>query len=162
MNFEVIDIEWEDSFSVKYDKEKELYNLGDCDLLDKNGFYQIYGRHPVYGPDVLLYIGETKDNSNGRCFKDRLNEHIKGAGEISNRGRFWFHTNLSIHLALSSLKDEKIKIVESMLIAANKPALNQHHIDTPKSNCKNILVHNWGFLGSLQTVISGNYLLPEE
>lgn len=156
INFKVIDLEWEEAFLIKYNRDEDKYDLslGDNTLLDQNGLYQIYGRHPIYGDGVLLYIGETKESSTGRCFKDRLNEHL--------RGSFWFHTELSVRLAPCELDSNEIKLVEAMLIAANKPALNKNSINKPDKSCNAILVQNWGFLGSLQAITSGDYLLPAE
>ena len=34
------------------------------------GLYQIYGQHPAYGENALLYIGKAEDNK----FSTRLNE----------------------------------------------------------------------------------------
>jgi len=144
MEFRIIDLDWEGQFSITYDREEEAYLLDKVpeELLNLNGFYQIYGRHPVYGKDVLLYIGETKENADGtRRFRDRLNEHIKG--------RFFYYTNLSISLAPSKEDDKTIKEVESVLINTHKPALNKQHIETKKKYRNPLLVRNWNFVGSL-------------
>ena len=144
MEFRVIDLEWEGRFEITYDREEDEYLLDKVPeaLLNEHGFYQIYGRHPTYGKDVLLYIGETKKNENGtRSFKTRLEEHLKQ--------RFFNYTNLSISLAPSNEDSETIKEAESVLIAAHKPALNRQHIDTHKKCRKPILIRNWSFVGSL-------------
>lgn len=53
MNTElIIHIEWDGPF--KLDQLSELNNT-DIDF----GIYQIYGSHPIYGADVLLYIGKA-------------------------------------------------------------------------------------------------------
>jgi hypothetical protein len=44
--------------------------LGKRNELDDYGVYQIYGPHPVYGSDVLLYIGK----SNMQTFGKRLSQ----------------------------------------------------------------------------------------
>lgn len=114
------------------------------------GFYCIYGAHPVYGQDVLLYIGETKLRE-GRSFFVRLREHF--------RSRFWYHQNLSYSTGLpgKELSDEETVLVESILIAAHKPALNRLYIDSAKEGCEKYLVRNWDFPGSLQFECSGGY-----
>jgi len=48
----IIHIEWDGPF--KLDQLSELNNI-DIDF----GIYQIYGSHPIYGADVLLYIGKA-------------------------------------------------------------------------------------------------------
>jgi len=51
------------------------------DLLKDRGLYQIYGHHPVYGSNVLLYIGQTY----GRTFRERIEEHNIGGGSQEDR-----------------------------------------------------------------------------
>jgi hypothetical protein len=67
--FEIIQIDWqESSFQVK-----DAFNNPDKVLQEHmgGGLYQIYGHSPIYGPDVLLYIGITKD------FKIRWDQHLR-------------------------------------------------------------------------------------
>lgn len=144
MEFRIVDIEWEGPFDIEYDRKNDLYLFENVpeELRIKSGFYQIYGRHPVYGNDVLLYIGETKKSKGrARAFKDRLKEHLTG--------RFFYHTNLSLYVGPSKEDGKTIQEVESVLIEAHKPALNRNHIDSSKKCRKPLLVRNWGFVGSL-------------
>lgn len=139
---------------VRYNTESGQYEIPNENVvyLERCGFYCIYGRHPVYGPDVLLYIGETKESENGaRSFHTRLAEHF-GA-------RFWYHQNLSFALGISQqqLLPQEVQLVESILIAAHKPALNRHHIDFSKEGAEQLLVRNWDFPGALQHECSGSY-----
>ncbi len=64
-----IDIWWEGPFDqdeiIDNDIDKNFYD----NTADKIGLYQIYGTHPLYGNDVLLYIGRTKGK---KGFLDRL------------------------------------------------------------------------------------------
>jgi hypothetical protein len=46
----IIHIEWEGPYSLS-----QLDTLND--LRKDYGLYQIYGHHPIYGSNVLLYIG---------------------------------------------------------------------------------------------------------
>ncbi len=56
MATKIIHIDWENNFSV--DKViKDRSGKDDC------GIYQIYWKHPIYGPDSLLYIGIATDRS---------------------------------------------------------------------------------------------------
>ena len=146
----VIDLEWEGSFKILYDRDEDKYLLHEIptELLSDSGLYQIYGSHPVYGRDVLLYIGETKRNiDDTRTFKKRLGEHFSN--------KFFDHTNLSIYLAPISVKQELIEQVESVLIYSHIPALNKKYIDCPKDGCENLLIRNYGFMGSLNHVCTG-------
>lgn len=56
----IVDIYWTERTKIHYDPNQLTYGIPDTNGMNGNGFYCIYGRHPVYGPDVLLYIGETK------------------------------------------------------------------------------------------------------
>ena len=152
--FEVIDLEWEEPFKIGYERETDTYNLESIpdDLLEQYGLYQIYGRHPVYGQNVLLYIGETKKGKSGtRSFKNRLYEHFRVDGQ------FYYYTNISISLCPVKLSDDQVLIAESILIATHKPAMNKKHLEAPSQLSKSHLVRNWGFMRSLQQECSGCY-----
>lgn len=152
INFDVVDIDWEGPFQVEYDRNLDKYQTNSIpeELICQFGIYQIYGRHPVYGKDTLLYIGETQEGlSKERNFRSRLKEHL------SNGARFFGHTNLSIHLGPLSLPPEIIKKVESILIYCHAPALNRHYIDGPAEGSETILVRNWSFVGSLESACIG-------
>ncbi len=56
----VIHILWEGPFSIRTALDRRLEN--------DYGLYQIYGTHPIFGQDALLYIGQA----NGRTFFGRL------------------------------------------------------------------------------------------
>ena len=148
----VVDIDWEGPFKVVYDREADCYQFEDSvpiDLLDSCGIYQIYGRHPVYGKDVLLYIGETKADDKSRSFGKRLAEHL------NEKGRFFNHTNLSVHFGALDLPGSVIQQVESILIFSHAPALNRRHIDGPIAGAESLLVRNWSFVGSLESACIG-------
>lgn len=153
-DLEVVDISWAQRRPVPYNEETGRYEIdseNDSRLRD-SGFYCIYGSHPVYGSDVLLYIGETKISGNGqRCFSIRFEEHFKG--------RFWYHQNLSYSTGVTDqlLSNSQTLILESILIAAHKPALNREHIDCAKEGSEEYLIRNWDFPGALQFECSGGY-----
>jgi hypothetical protein len=63
----IIHIEWDGPYSLD-----QLDSLKD--LRKDHGLYQIYGHHPIYGSNVLLYIGQTY----GRTFGERIEEHNFG------------------------------------------------------------------------------------
>ena len=145
---EIIDLEWEGPFPITWDRDTNRYSITliPGDLVNKGGIYQIYGRHPVYGANVLLYIDITK------LFQTRITDHVK-----EKDGRFWFHSDLSIRLTPFDHGGNRIEVVESILIAANKPALNSLHIDSAKPESRNLLVRNLEFFGSIQAESSGDY-----
>ena len=149
----IVDIYWTERAKIHYDPNQLTYGLPDTNSMSGNGFYCIYGRHPVYGPDVLLYIGETKETESGRSFRDRLGEHL--------RGRFWYHANLSVALGTpggnQKLQPQEIRLLESILIAAHKPALNRVHLDCAMDGAERFLIRNWDFPDALQHECSGHY-----
>lgn len=157
MNLKRIDIFWSEAYSVKYDRDNQTYNLCEStpnELTDSFGVYQIYGDHPVYGLNVLLYIGATKPVNN-RNFEKRIKEHLKG--------RFWQHHGLSVRFGEVFHKNNQItdvneiKAIESILIAANIPALNRQNIDKASDYCSNLLVRSHAFRGAIVPECSGEF-----
>ena len=151
LSFDIVDIDWEGPFPITYDRAGDCYLLDQIpsELLLSSGIYQIYGRHPVYGKDSLLYIGETKVGESGRPFKSRLVEHLREGS------RFFGHTNLSVHLGVLDLPNDIVQKVESILIFNHAPALNRRHIDGPIAGAETLLVRNWSFVGALESACLG-------
>ena len=150
----IVEIEWHPRIQVETDQETWDYSLSNIPkaCLSRSSFYCIYGYHPVYGPDVLLYIGETKKtDGSSRDVSKRVREHLSG--------RFWAHTYLSISIGVPNkdLDREAVEAIESILIAAHMPALNRKHIDCALPTAKKYLVRNYGFVRSLVTECSGGY-----
>ena len=157
VTLQLLDIDWEGPFSVPYDREYERYETSNIpqDLIERYGFYQIYGRHPLYGANVLLYIGETKANSKGtRSYSNRFREHLDG--------RLYNRTDLSFHIGPCELDDETIRVGESILIATHTPALNRKHIDGALNSSPSVFIRNWGFLGALNPICSNEWTYVEE
>lgn len=146
----LVEINWHPTVTVNIDEDWE-YSTPDIpkECQERGLFYCIYGRHPVYGKDALLYIGETKPTNSGRSIRDRLAEHFKA--------RFWNHIDLSISIGVpeDDLNESTVVAVESLLIAAHMPALNRKHIDKAIPAARGILVQNWGFRGDLLSECSG-------
>lgn len=105
----------------------------------KGVLYQIYGDHPVYGRDTLLYIGTTIRADR------RIRAHLRGV--------FGYVNNLSI--SIGEIEDEAVslKIPESILIACHKPSFNKEFIRDlpPEAKRQKIIVINNGCNGMLKT-----------
>ena len=149
----LVEITWQRKIIVESDDDDEYMvpKLAD-EISGKANYYCIYGQHPVYGSNVLLYIGETKRGKTGkRTIESRLKEHFSG--------RFWDHTDLEISIGVTEekLSEAQICAVESILIAAHKPALNRQHIDSSTKASEKIVVHNYGYIRSLASECSGYY-----
>ena len=152
-----IDIEWEGPFEVPYHRDIDAYRtprLPD-DLESEAQVYAVYGRHPVYGPRSLLYVGQTQASNAGRSVGQRLREHLDD--------RFWYQTELFIHAGIISEADvtvndpDVIRGVESLLIAIHQPALNTEYLKGPSKLARNLHIVNWGVPGSIVPEVSSRY-----
>lgn len=123
--------------------------------------YNVYGSHPLYGNNVLLYIGMTE-----RGTKKRLSEHDYWMDEerfgpskiyVASIGRFkdWESSN-EIEV-FEAPPREVIEQVESLLILAHQPA---HNSSSKKSaeNASKVRLFNTGNYGDLIREVSGKFL----
>ncbi len=147
MATEVIHVQWEGPFT--YEETKCLNNEYD------RGVYQIYGSHPVYGSDVLVYVGKTDK----RTFQQRIYEHQEDFkfGQDTKNIRYYIG-----RLAGSKMPDEEmwrnqIEKVEELLIFCHRPACNSQGIrilcDAQKLEKVHVL--NWGNRRDLFYEVSG-------
>ena len=115
------------------------------------GIYQIYGAHPVYGSDVLLYIGKAQQQT----FGVRIPQHVKWA---FNRDA----GNVKVYLGRlggnkqvdSQSWSEQIDSAEKLLIYSHKPAYNSSNINTMSQIDINTHIFNWGSYRSLADEVS--------
>ncbi|WP_260983535.1 hypothetical protein [Cytobacillus oceanisediminis] len=115
----LIQIDWQGPFKIE-----DLHLLND--ISHDYGIYQIYGKHIVYGKDVLLYIGKADFQTIGN--------------RISQEN--WWDTNDSNHLKIYAgrLAGEKtpdeeqwsyeIDLAEKLLINVHKPAYNSKSLSS--------------------------------
>ena len=117
------------------------------------GIYQIYGYHPIYGEDTLLYIGQTK-----QTYSARLKQHDK---EDTSRPAYkrvhlsFFHATNDIKF--SRWKNYYIDKVEKLLINAHFPALNSNLVKgvlPPNEFDDGVLILNWDDHGKLLPEVS--------
>ena len=143
---EIINIMWEGPLTLKkaYNRKKKS---------DK-GLYQVYGYHPVYGLDELVYIGKTQK------LGERPAEHgFEGWNQVIQvyLGRIISITEEETKSSDTNNKahDRKLDQVEGLLIHACWPAYNSQHIKSPPRGCNNLLILNWGKFRKLPEAISG-------
>ncbi|MEA2018871.1 MAG: hypothetical protein U9N59_10525 [Campylobacterota bacterium] len=161
---ETIRIEWDGPYSltdIGYDKENFNYNNETSFLNDENkdiGVYQVYGCHPIYGNDVLLYIGKAAKQT----FALRLSQEGWNLNEDFHNIKFYVGRLFDEYQPKSiSQWYDMIDKAESMLIYAHKPARNSSNIlNISKSQqkieiFKNIRVLNYDNYRSLMPEISG-------
>jgi hypothetical protein len=141
-----INIQWEGPFP--------LNNLDKVDDKRRDyGLYQVYGSHPVYGSDVLVYIGRTADQT----FSSRLKKEYWKWNPAGIE-------NMQVHVGRlignetpSDLEwSNEIIDAEQLLIVAHWPACNSSGINiTIKEELCNTTVLNWGSYRDLLPEVSG-------
>lgn len=155
---EDINVEWNGPFSIDQITNKQIDKKKDGVCADDIGLYQIYGCHPVYGDDVLVYIGRTK-NKHG--FKSRLkNRWVVEIGADSKNIQIYLGTMYSdLHQLNSQEIEEKIDKAEVLLINALKPAYNSSNIQSVKESFfeARFIVHNTGNFRALFPVLDSQY-----
>ena len=159
-----IKISWEGPFNIedilsgKIDSNKYETKVNDI------GLYQIYGTHPIYGDNVLVYIGRTK-NKNG--FKSRLkNRWVVEDGSDSDNVQIYLGTIFSDSEKLDKdeiIKDKLIDKAEVLLINALKPAFNSSNIQSVDTSLTKdrYLVHNTGNHRRAPTTLDSEYFWKE-
>lgn len=128
------------------------------------GIYQIYGAHPLYGTDVLLYIGlvgEKADSS--RTFADRLSDYRDVYGD---NVRFYVGRLCRLDGQETPPADAWSKYIcwaERMLIFYHSPPHNSKNIqslypDKDDELRKEVVrVRNYGEYRSLMPEVSSDY-----
>ena len=143
----LIKIEWSKSYLIAADSSQIEERLIFEHQNTTNCLYQLYGDSPIYGLNVLLYIGKSK---NGEI---RLNQHLNGK---ANR-----ILNLSIRfgdLSFSkSINEFGLSTAEEILICSVKPSYNAANINSINSKTNDLIfIQNRGNRGSLPLELS-NY-----
>ncbi|MGH0437569.1 hypothetical protein ACQVOM_25725 [Bacillus basilensis] len=116
------------------------------------GIYQVYGNHPIYGNDVLLYIGKADCQTLGKRISQ---ENWPDTNDSNNTkiyvGRFYGSKNPT-----QTEWSVEIDLAERLLIYVHKPAYNSKSISSLKDlKFQDIHILNWGNYRSLLPEISG-------
>ena len=156
----LIRIEWEGPVSVK---NAVRHNHDDI------GLYQLYGRHPIFGRDSLLYIGKTTD-----AIASRIWEHMKSrAMEGFSPKRKWikdavgYFNEIYYGRLLGSIPvsheefEQQINDAESLLIYACSPPWNKRGIGGFSSAHKDLRILNFGSCGLLPAEVSTAFWIKE-
>jgi hypothetical protein len=121
-----------------------------------HGIYQVYGSHPVYGSQTLIYIGEAY----AKTFSERVKQHawetnydMQSHVDV-NIGRFAGYESIS-----NSKWDRQIHVAEKLLIRAHSPAYNQHLFFKVEEHKQLSHIHilNWGERRLLLPEVSGAF-----
>ena len=158
---EDIRIEWDGPYNLNdigYD-ESEGYKVSTVlnDDTTDFGIYQVYGCHPVYGNDVLLYIGKAAKQT----FAKRLSREAWEMNEDSKHIKFYVGRLFGEEPSSWNEWEEMIDKAERMLIYAHEPARNSSNIlNISRSQMKleefsEIRIFNYDNYRNLMPEISG-------
>ncbi len=158
----IIRIEWDGPYTLNdigYDEETYTFNTTNIKLNEKKqdkGIYQIYGYHPIYGDNVLLYIGKTLTQT----FSKRISQ--EGWENNNDYKNFQIYVGRLFNTKQEPPKnwDNIISKAEQMLIYSHSPAKNSSNIVsvTKKHKLKefeNIRILNYDNHRSLMPEVSG-------
>ena len=150
MKERIFDVYWEGPYKLEeYQKSPENSHV----------LYALYGTHPAYGRDVLLYIGRTERNVGVRLSEhaywiedecDQINIRVASIGEIES-WKGWEEEE-----RYKRAKDADIEAVEALLIYAHQPTYNTKNKEGLEK-ARGIRVFNTGKFGSLLPEISHRY-----
>ncbi|WP_434401690.1 hypothetical protein M1Q06_03750 [Planococcus sp. 11815] len=141
----LIQIQWEGSYQLK-----DLPHL----MNDKTdyGVYQVYGTHPVYGNDVLLYIGKADYQTLGK----RIPQENWLCTNDSNNHKIYIGRLHGSQPLNDEIWSKYIDLAERLLIYSHKPAYNARSISSlPEKELQLIHILNWGDHRSLMPEVSG-------
>jgi hypothetical protein len=142
----IIHINWYGPYKLE---GLDKINNDDCDY----GVYQVYGTHPIYGSNVLLYIGRAVDQT----FCTRLSQEEWTSNEDSGNVQIYIG-----RIAGGSTPEDKqwcreIELAEKLLIHTHKPALNSQNIRSiPDLKLLDVHVLNWENRRDLLPEVSGS------
>ena len=164
-----INIWWEGPFTQEEiitpssDDKNETNETNEANNISKKiGLYQVYGSHPLYGNDVLLYIGRTK-GKNG--FSSRLkNRWVIEYGNDANNVKIYLGTIYSDRMTIIPQEENRqIDLAEVLLINALKPAYNSSNIQSVGTQYieEQYLVKNRNNYRNLYPVLSSEYFLED-
>lgn len=159
-----IRITWDGPFSLKdigYCEDNENYSFAKGTQLNEygidHGVYQVYGCHPIYGNNVLLYIGKTEQQT----FAKRISQEAWEYDTDSKNIQFYVGRLFDKKQPSNDVWDRLISLAERILIFVHSPARNSSHILNISKNSdvlkefENIRVMNYDNYRSLMPEVSG-------
>jgi hypothetical protein len=148
MSERVIHIDWKGPYSIP-----ELATF--CKTTDY-GVYAIYGHHPVYGSDTLLYIGKAQDQTFGQRVPQEGWD--KGSMEDPAHNEIYVGRLKGPNTPTREDCKKEIDLAEKLLIHAHGPAYNSQQIgevsESDPEVC-NARVLNWGYHRAIRPEVSG-------
>jgi ABC-type Fe3+/spermidine/putrescine transport system ATPase subunit len=125
--------------------------------------YQIYGDSPIYGQNVLLYIGKAN------CFEGRMLKHEGNLDSFITRqpNRSFRYAEFEKHEKHTEAYQEQLSLIcsiEEILIVMHKPSFNSNHIIniSAKAKEKFYYIQNEGERGMLQLEVTNYYFATHQ
>jgi hypothetical protein len=153
----IVHILWEGNFSVDHVIKNKKDDEKDC------GIYQIYGNHPIYGPNSLLYIGIATDRTFSQRFAEHKNQWLKGSdldpvticlGDVYRQLGEVYEESKDF---LSQEWKKAIEQCEQLLIYALAPGYNSRNKQSINEvELRDLHILNWGNRRDLFPEISGD------
>jgi hypothetical protein len=139
------------------------YTLDELEELDDPridyGLYQVYGSHPLYGEEVLLFLGAT---GGGRTFGNRLAEE-QGYWEAEEDFQpliFYVGRLMGVVAPSNGVWEEEMDLALRLLVFAHAPVFNAREVAAaPDDDLKRVHVVNWGQFLDLAPEVSGRRYL---
>jgi len=150
MKERTIDVYWEGPYE---------WGVHNKHIKKSHVLYALYGTHPLYGRDMLLYIGRTERDVGIRLSEhgywadyecDRINIRVASMGEIES----WKDWEEGERYERATNSD--VERVETLLIYAHQPAYNTRNKESLEI-ARNIRIFNTGHFGSLLPELSYRY-----
>ena len=142
-----IHVQWDGPYT--YEEAEELK-----DSNSDYGVYQIYGSHPVYGSDILVYIGKASQQTFGlRLSQELWNLHNQDSSRVAV-----YVGRLSTYNVTPSSEvwTQEISLVERLLIYSHWPAGNSSGLHVKfGEDLHYVQVLNWGKYRDLLPEVSG-------
>ena len=141
----IIHIYWEGPYSLQTLSEMRDENID-------YGIYQIYGGHPVYGSDVLLYIGKA----DRQTFGTRISQEDWCFNRDAGNVQIYVGRLKGTRTPSDEVWSEEIGIAEKLLIFTHKPACNSSNMNSVEHNeLDKFHILNWGKYRDLMSEVSG-------
>lgn len=124
-----------------------------CNAAHDRGIYQVYGHHPVYGSDVLLYIGKAA----GQSFAKRIPQETWWAdNRDAGRLKFYIGRLSGTRTPRQAEWERLIDLAERFLISTHSPANNtQKGIARVDADLHEVHIFNYGHHRDLLPEVSG-------
>lgn len=145
MNENIIHIDWDGPYKLKQLSELKGEKTD-------YGIYQIYGTHPIYGSNVLLYLGKADKQT----FGDRIAQEGWEINSDAERLKIYVGRLAGEATPTNEQWSMEISLAEKLLIYSHKPAFNAQSLKSiPDNELQNIHILNWGNYCDLMSEVSG-------